>query len=96
MATSGVDTCDPEDERFLRAQIDNEGPLGRFGTESEVSAAIVFLLSPAAAFLTGTCLRVDGGVPNLRPGWWELRPPERASPSTGSTRPVAPDLLRRA
>lgn len=33
----------------------------RLGTESEVSAAIVFLLSPAAAFVTGVTLEVDGG-----------------------------------
>ena len=35
-------------------------PLRRFGTESEVSAAVVFLLSPAAAFITGATLRIDG------------------------------------
>jgi citronellol/citronellal dehydrogenase len=33
----------------------------RLGTESEVSAAIVFLLSPGAAFVTGVTLAVDGG-----------------------------------
>ena len=33
----------------------------RLGTESEVSAAIVFLLSPGAAFITGVTLPVDGG-----------------------------------
>jgi citronellol/citronellal dehydrogenase len=37
-------------------------PAARFGTESEVSAAIVFLLSPAAAFITGETLKVDGGA----------------------------------
>jgi len=39
-------------------------PLGRLGTESEVSAAICYLLSPAAAFVSGSCIRVDGAVPN--------------------------------
>jgi citronellol/citronellal dehydrogenase len=33
------------------------------GTEAEVSAAIVFLLSPAAAFITGVTLAIDGGAP---------------------------------
>ncbi len=33
----------------------------RLGTAAEVSAAILFLLSPAAAFITGETLRVDGG-----------------------------------
>ncbi len=37
-------------------------PLGRLGTESEVSAAVVFLLSPAAAYITGETLKVDGGA----------------------------------
>jgi len=33
----------------------------RLGTESEVSAAVVFLMSPAAAYITGDTIRVDGG-----------------------------------
>lgn len=44
----------------------DRAPLGRLGTESEVSAAIVFLLSPAAAYISGSCIRVDGAVPNDR------------------------------
>ena len=41
-------------------------PLQRYGTEAEVSAAIVFLLSPAAAFISGDTLRVDGAAPNAK------------------------------
>jgi citronellol/citronellal dehydrogenase len=41
-------------------------PAGRLATESEISAAIVFLLSPAAAFISGACLRIDGGAPNVK------------------------------
>jgi citronellol/citronellal dehydrogenase len=44
-------------------------PLQRLGTESEISAAIVFMLSRAAAYVTGSCLRVDGGTPNARHPW---------------------------
>jgi len=37
-------------------------PAGRWGTAAEIAAAGCFLLSPAAAFITGTDLRVDGGA----------------------------------
>jgi citronellol/citronellal dehydrogenase len=36
-------------------------PLKRAGTVEEVAAAIVFLCSPAAGFITGATLRIDGG-----------------------------------
>lgn len=38
-------------------------PPSRFGTESEISAAVVFLLSPAATYVSGDTLRVDGTTP---------------------------------
>ena len=39
--------------------------LGRPGTPEEVAAAIVFLASPAASYVTGTTLHVDGGLTML-------------------------------
>jgi 3-oxoacyl-[acyl-carrier protein] reductase len=36
-------------------------PLGRFGTVEELAGVVAFLLSPAAAYITGAVLRVDGG-----------------------------------
>ncbi|MBX9457667.1 MAG: SDR family oxidoreductase [Rhizobium sp.] len=37
-------------------------PLGRLGEESEIAAAIAFLLGPDASFITGEILHVDGGI----------------------------------
>jgi NAD(P)-dependent dehydrogenase (short-subunit alcohol dehydrogenase family) len=36
-------------------------PLGRWGEPSDVAGAVLFLASPAAEFMTGACLPVDGG-----------------------------------
>jgi 3-oxoacyl-[acyl-carrier protein] reductase len=40
-------------------------PLGRYGTVEEFAKAAVFLLSDAAAYITGATLNVDGGM--IRP-----------------------------
>ena len=53
---------------ILRA-VDELAALGRFGTEAETSAAIVYLLSPAASFVSGSTLRIDGARPQVRMGW---------------------------
>ncbi len=37
-------------------------PVGRFGEAEEIAAAINFLCSPEAAFITGQILCVDGGM----------------------------------
>lgn len=46
-------------------------PLKRGGTCEEVAAAIVFLASPAAQFITGATLRIDGGQ-SLWGNLWEI------------------------
>ena len=66
IASSGLDHYPPEMAAHIRS-LPKHVPLGRLGTESEVSAAICFLLSPAAAFVSGSCIRVDGAVPNSKP-----------------------------
>ena len=68
IASSGLDNYPPEMAAHIKS-LPKHVPLGRLGTESEVSAAICYLLSPAAAFVSGSCIRVDGAVPNAkRPG----------------------------
>jgi citronellol/citronellal dehydrogenase len=68
IASSGMDHYPPEAGPMLR-EMRQTVPQGRFGTEAETSAAIVFLLTPAASFVSGTVLRVDGARPQMRMGW---------------------------
>lgn len=49
----------PEDKR---AQVAQEIPMGRFAAPSEMAAAVAFLASDEAAYITGVVLPVDGGL----------------------------------
>jgi citronellol/citronellal dehydrogenase len=71
IASSGMDQYPPSMRATIRG-MQQLVPLRRLGTESEVSAAIVFLLSPAAAFISGACLRIDGAAPNAKRIWPEV------------------------
>jgi len=46
----------------LKEQLRAATPLGRFGETDEISAAVAFLASDEAAFITGQVLAVDGGL----------------------------------
>jgi len=46
----------------LQAEITERTPLGRFGTPEDISAAVCFLASDEAAYITGQVLAVDGGL----------------------------------
>ncbi len=45
-----------------RAKILSQIPLGRMGTALEVAEAVAFLATPAAAYITGQVLRINGGL----------------------------------
>ena len=72
MATSALDIVLTNDK--LRGQLERATPLGRIADPADVAAAVVFLASPAARYLTGKILEVDGGLdrPNLDLGLPDL------------------------
>jgi citronellol/citronellal dehydrogenase len=57
--SSGLKTY-PEAVRAQLAAIAAETPARRMGTESEIAAAVTYLLSPAASYISGATLKVDG------------------------------------
>jgi len=85
IASSGMDHYPSEAADMLRA-MPRTVPAGRFGTEAETSAAVVFLLSPAAAFISGAVLRVDGARPQVRMGW-PMAVPEAAVRQRAAVKP---------
>ena len=99
VASSGMDHYPPEAQPMLR-EMRQTVPLGRFATEAEVSAGIVFLLSPAASFISGTVLRIDGARPQARMGWGEVSAPvevqgrDAVRPYDGFHRYTTPKVFR--
>ena len=55
-------TADREQVAGIKAAMLARNPMKRFGTTEEVTAAVLFLASDAASFITGVDLLVDGGV----------------------------------
>jgi 7-alpha-hydroxysteroid dehydrogenase len=71
-ATSALDIVLTDDA--LRSQMERSVQLGRIGDPEDVAAAVLFLASPAAGYITGKILEVDGGMdrPNLDLGLPDL------------------------
>jgi 7-alpha-hydroxysteroid dehydrogenase len=72
VATSALDIVLTNDE--LRDRMSQATPLRRIGEADHVAATVLFLASPAGAYLTGKILEVDGGLqqPNLDLGLPDL------------------------
>ncbi len=92
IASSGMDTYGGA-MKALIPKLKNHVPLKRMGVEAEVSAAIVFLLSPGAAFITGITLQIDGAS-SLGSAVFPLGNESRSTPFGGFHRAVTPEVLK--
>ena len=91
IASSGMDTYSGAVKAMI-PMLKNAVPLKRMGTESEVSSAICFLLSEAAAFVTGATLKIDGAA-SLAPHMWPMPDHDRAPAYDGFHRAAPPVVL---
>lgn len=83
IASSGLQKYDPKIQPLIYQQAKNN-QTSRLGSEAEVAEAILFLCSPAAAFITGETLKIDGGESLYHP----LMPPTE-NPNTPAYSPSA-------
>ena len=92
IASSGMDTYGGAMRAFI-PKLKNHVPLRRMGEEAEVSGAIVFLLSPAAAFITGVTVQIDGAA-SLGSEIFPLGTTSTSKPFDGFHRAVTPEALK--
>ena len=92
IASSGMDTYGGAMKAFI-PKLKDHVPLRRMGEEAEVSAAIVFLLSPGAAFITGVTLQIDGAA-SLGSDIFPLGKDSKSVAFEGFHRAVTPEALK--
>ena len=92
--SSGMDTYEGAFKAII-PKLEQAVPLSRMGSESEVSGAVCFLLSEAAAFVSGATLRIDGAA-SLGNRMWPLPKAKNNKPYNGFHRAVMPDVLKEA
>lgn len=92
VASSGMDSYGPAIQPLIR-ELKNHVPLRRLASEAEISAAIVFLLSPAAAFISGVTLQIDGAA-SLGNPLFPLASEGGNAPYEGFHRATTPEVLK--
>ncbi|WP_026469938.1 SDR family oxidoreductase [Alkanindiges illinoisensis] len=91
--SSGMDTYQGDFAKFVIPSLAGNVPLKRMGTESEVSSAICYLLSEAAAFVSGVTLRIDGAA-SLGTRMYPLSDAKNSHSYNGFHRAFIPDVLK--
>jgi citronellol/citronellal dehydrogenase len=87
--SSGLDQYDPAFAKEVIGKLRHSVPAKRLGEEAEVSAAITFLLSPGAAYISGACINVDGAS-SRNSRVFPLPEHDRSKPFQGFHRAVKP------
>ncbi len=92
IASSGLDQYDESFTKEIIPRMSGMVPLQRLAEEAEVSSVIAFLLSDAAAFVTGVCIKIDGGA-SLNCKLFPLQPAPNSKPYQGFHRARRPKAL---
>jgi citronellol/citronellal dehydrogenase len=92
VASSGMDTYGPAMQPLIK-KLKNAVPMKRVALEAEISAVIVFLLSPAASFVTGITVQIDGGA-SLGHAVFPLQDAKNQRPFDGFHRAVTPEAFK--
>ncbi|MDR3416811.1 MAG: SDR family oxidoreductase [Nevskia sp.] len=95
VASSGLDNYDETFQKEFIPRLRGAVPLQRLAEEAEISAAIVFLLTPAAAFINGACIAIDGGA-SRNTKLFPLQGGANSKPYGGFHRAVHPKALGRS
>ena len=91
--SSGMDNYSGDFAKFIIPSLAGNVPLKRMGTESEISSAICYLLSAAAAFVSGVTLRVDGAA-SQGTRMYPLADASNSHSFNGFHRAFIPDVLK--
>jgi len=94
VASSGLDNYDESFQKEFIPKLRGEVPLQRLAEEAEISAPIVFLLTPAAGFVTGQCIAIDGGA-SRNTKLFPLQGGQNSKPYEGFHRAVKPEVLKK-
>lgn len=92
--SSGMDTYTGDMAEKVIPSMAQHVPLQRMGTESEVSSAIVYLLSEAAKFISGVTIRIDGGA-SLGTRIFPLSTAKNSKAYNGFHRSLIPEVIQR-
>jgi len=94
VASSGLDNYDESFQKEFIPKLRGAVPLQRLAEEAEISAPIVFLLTPAAGFITGQCIAIDGGA-SRNTKLFPLQGGKNSRPYEGFHRAVKPKVLEK-